>query len=166
MRITDASILQQYDFVNRQQILSERAEGRPIIRPDFKGHVLGLLHLGRNGGFYPIAFASAMDKLIWINHIQKAKSNPTLEQSIFGMSAINQYVFNSESRLNCSDVFDNCLIIGTDDGLFVGPAQIAAPEQYLGQSLRSSFRKILTLKNIKQLSLIPSHDMILILSGN
>jgi RHO1 GDP-GTP exchange protein 1/2 len=80
----------------------------------------------------------------------------------FEINSIINNFFPISNPINCACPYLNQLIIGTDNGLYVGQGDQVG---YSGQINFVKFSKVVDLERIVQVDVIPKIDLILVLSG-
>ena len=136
--------------------------GTNYIKADFKGHLFSVIHLGRLGGNYTLSAYSTAERQTWIDAIENQQRLLVESKKTFELLTLNQTVFKSTNRVNCSTAYSSLLVLGTDDGLYVGPERLGkiSPE-----ASSQAFTKVLGLERITQVDVLPDHDMLIVLAG-
>ena len=130
-------------------------------KPLSNSHSFTFVHLGRNGGLITLATSSIADKHAWMDSIQIQRSALIDSSKLFDLQILSDDQFKISSRVNCSVTYSGMLVIGTDDGLYVGLESCDGCQLH-----RPTFRKVLDKERIVQVDILPDYDMLIILSGN
>ena len=127
-----------------------------------KGNTFTLVHLGKNGGIYTFSSYSAADRQSWIDAIEDQQSLLMNRKQRFDLVTFTSHFFKNSNRVNCSTSYLSSLILGTDEGLYVGPEKVSSEED---EDLSSTpFVKVLDLEKITQVDVLTDYDMIIILA--
>lgn len=122
-----------------------------------------MVHLGRNGGSITFTATSLAEKQAWIEAIEQQRNIRVDSSKFFELQLLNDNVFKISNRVNCSVSYSGMLVIGTDEGLYVGPENCVNFELSLPSVQR--FKKIIDEERITQVDILPDYDMLIFLAG-
>ncbi|ORX87719.1 hypothetical protein BCR32DRAFT_194653, partial [Anaeromyces robustus] len=115
---------------------------------------LSLTHLGRSGGLYILYAMSFADKRAWKDAIEKQKAIIHDKMKIFDIFSIGtSSSFAVSNRVICALPFNDNLVVGSENGLYMGPGDGTG-----------TFEKILNLPKISQIDILPDLEFFVILS--
>jgi hypothetical protein len=118
------------------------------------------VHLGRNGGSMTFSTSSIADKQAWVDAMETQRNLLMDSSKFFELQLLNDNFFKISNRVNCSVSYAGMLLVGTDDGLYVGT------EHNVDTPLSSRlFRKVIHEENILQVDILPDYDMLIFLAG-
>jgi hypothetical protein len=121
------------------------------------------VHLGRNGGTITFHATSLAERQAWMEAIQNQRNLLVDSSKKFELQLLNDNLFKISNRVNCSVSYAGMLIVGTDDGLYVGLENWV---NYDFSSLPSQpFKKIIDEERITQVDVLPDYDMLIFLAG-
>lgn len=134
-----------------------------------KGFPLVIYHLGRSSkGVENQSFTficpNEIERRGWIEAIDSQSNIQSNSQRTFRPTYLSEIYFSlrtSHSRVLCSTVYAQTLIVGTERGVYSTNAL-----QQGSSSATESFTKILDLENVTQIDMISDFDILLILSGS
>lgn len=130
-----------------------------------KGLTFTFTHLGRNGGSITFAATSVADRQAWMDAIENQRNLLMDSSRIFELQLLNDSFFKISNRVNCSVSYAGMIVVGTDDGLYVGPETYANYELYQYNTSAPPFRKIIHQERITQVDILPDYDMLIFLAG-
>ncbi|KAJ3188173.1 RHO1 GDP-GTP exchange protein 2 [Gaertneriomyces sp. JEL0708] len=131
----------------------------PVAIPDTKGSPFTLIHLGRSNTAYTLYAANQADRRSWKEAIEAQKSSLTLRKRKFEVVTLLDSEFSITNRVTCSVPHGNQLIIGADNGVYVGPA--ATPAE---QDAGPRYRRVLNLEKVAQLEVLPECGILTVLA--
>jgi hypothetical protein len=111
-----------------------------------------LSHLGRYGGLYTFYAASQADRKAWIDSIEEARSKLVERKHRFELVSLMDGYFPSAIRVNCSAQWGSKVLIGAENGLYVGEKG-------------GAMVRVLGLEKVVQVDVLPDYDFLLCLSG-
>jgi hypothetical protein len=115
---------------------------------------LTLIQLGRSGGMYVLYAMSFADRKAWKDAIEKQKAIVQEKTRIYDIISIGaSSCFTVSNRAICALPYNDNLVIGSDNGLYIGPADGSG-----------NFEKILSLPKINQIDILPDFEFFVILS--
>jgi hypothetical protein len=118
------------------------------------------VHLGRNGGSMTFSTSSMADKQAWVDAMETQRNVLMDSSKFFELQLLNDNFFKISNRVNCSVSYAGMLLVGTDDGLYVGT------ELNVDIPVSSRvFRKVIQEENIMQIDILPDYDMLIFLAG-
>ena len=108
--------------------------------------------------------SSMADRQAWTDAIENQRNLLMDSSRYFELQLLNDSFFKISNRVNCSVSYAGMLVIGTDDGLYVGTEQSVVKSM---SSLDSSqkFRKVINEENIMQVDILPDYDMLILIAG-
>nr|KAJ3423238.1 RHO1 GDP-GTP exchange protein 2 [Polyrhizophydium stewartii] len=122
-----------------------------------------LVHLGRSGGQYTLMAASQADRQAWCDAIEKQKAALTERKKKFEITTLVSTGFPISNHINCSVSYMDRLILGTDDGLYVG-AEYPVAGSLNSDTGENRFVRVIELERIMQVDVLPNYDMLLVLA--
>ncbi|KAJ3117524.1 calreticulin 3 [Phlyctochytrium bullatum] len=145
---------------NGSPVRSPKASVVPAAPSGEPKNVLTLIHLGRRGGSYSFSAESESSRNIWRDHITRQRAT-RMKRMKFEILVISDTQLPLQCKINCSSSFMNRLLLGTDNGLYLGPeGSLEAPVN----GGWDDFRKVIELENISQVEVLRDYDLLLVLS--
>jgi RHO1 GDP-GTP exchange protein 1/2 len=126
-----------------------------------KQYLINIHVPSRYGVPFTLHAATLADKTSWVEAIEKQQRNLIEKKKMFDFSTLVSVGFPKTNPINCSCVYHNQLIIGTDQGLFVSSSSTGANTN---DSYQNSI-KVIDLERIVQIDVLPKIDMLLVLAG-
>ncbi|OUM68300.1 hypothetical protein PIROE2DRAFT_65929 [Piromyces sp. E2] len=121
---------------------------------DINKYPLVLVQLGRNGGMYVLYAMSFADRRAWKDAIEKQRAVVQEKMKIYEIVSIGtSSCFTVSNRVNCVLPFNENLVVGSENGLYIGPADGSG-----------SFERIINLPKINQIDILPDLEFFVILS--
>ncbi|KAK9729384.1 RHO1 GDP-GTP exchange protein 2 [Basidiobolus ranarum] len=119
------------------------------------GYPLTITHLGKNGGNHTLYAASQADLQMWKEKIEQQRTLITEKKMKFDMEVLTDITFNTTNKVTCSAVvdFSKTIVIGAEDGIYVGV-----------EGSRKSFRKVIDIERVSQVSVLESYNILLVLA--
>ncbi|KNC95938.1 uncharacterized protein SPPG_08691 [Spizellomyces punctatus DAOM BR117] len=124
-----------------------------------KGYPFSLVHLGRAGTTYTLYAANQADRRSWRDAIEQQKLAVTEKKRRFEIVTMLDTAFPYTNKVNSSVSMGNKLILGTDNGLYVGPSS-----QAVQVDADKLFKRVIDLEKIQQVDVLPEHDMLTLLA--
>jgi hypothetical protein len=113
-------------------------------------YVITLTHLGRYGSTLSLSVGSSAQLENWSKDIALQIGRLTKSKRRFEVEKIKTPNFSSTMKVNCSCIYKDRLVLGTDSGLFVESGH--------------SFSNVLQVEKILQIGILEHYNMLLILS--
>jgi len=121
---------------------------------DINKYPLILVQLGRSGGMYVLYAMSFADRKAWKDAIEKQRAIVQEKMKIYDIVSLGtSSCFTLSNRVNCVLPFNENLVVGSENGLYIGPADGSG-----------NFEKILNLPKINQIDILPDLEFFVILS--
>ncbi|KAK9702814.1 RHO1 GDP-GTP exchange protein 2, variant 2 [Basidiobolus ranarum] len=119
------------------------------------GYPLTITHLGRNGGNHTLYAASQADLQMWKEKIEQQRTSITEKNKTFDLEVLTDITFNTTNKVTCSAIIDfsRTIVIGAEDGVYTGI-----------EGSRKSFRKIIEIERVSQISVLESYNILLVLA--
>jgi hypothetical protein len=114
----------------------------------------------RYGGPFVLYAANQADKSSWIEAIEKQQLALIEKKKKFEMFSLIRTGFTRLNPINCSCAYQNQLIVGTDNGLYIGAPTRSSVMDLTNQN----FSKVLDLERIVQVDVLPKIDILLVLA--
>ncbi|ORX55506.1 hypothetical protein BCR36DRAFT_403069 [Piromyces finnis] len=121
---------------------------------DINKYPLILVQLGRLGGMYVLYAMSFADRKAWKDAIENQRSIVQEKMKIYDIISLGTSShFTVSNHANCALLFNKNLVIGSDNGLYIGPGDG-----------NGQFEKVLSLPKINQIEILPDLEFFVILS--
>jgi hypothetical protein len=149
--------------IHKKETVSKAASAKvaPLYIPPEQKLIFNLQVLGRHGGLFSFQVETEMGRNIWRDTVDKIKKTRA-KYYIFELLPLMDTGLPTTNRINCSSCFNDRLVIGTDDGLYLGVEGSAV--RPVEEGLKSMIR-IVDLEKIHQVEVLKEHEIMIVLSG-
>ncbi|KAI9205831.1 CNH domain-containing protein [Polychytrium aggregatum] len=128
-----------------------------------KGFPVTVIHLGRFGGTYTLYASSHADRRAWREAIDKQSKVLVDSQRIFEVVTLVDTNLTNHSKVNCSAAIGSRLILGTDNGLWLGPENSL---NFPTDIRTAAFQHVLELEKVTQIEVLQDFETIAILAAS
>ncbi|KAK9768512.1 RHO1 GDP-GTP exchange protein 2 [Basidiobolus ranarum] len=157
---SDESIQKSATRRSSSSFLGKNTSGivTPKYIPDLNkgGYPLVITHLGRNGMSLTLYAANQADRREWEEKIEQQRDLITRETNIFEIEQLSDSsTFGITFKITCSTTYSGGqrVVIGAEDGIYIGT-----------DGTKKSFRKVIDIEKVSQISVLENFNMLLILS--
>ncbi|KAI9092393.1 CNH domain-containing protein [Phlyctochytrium arcticum] len=148
--------------VGIKQLASQASRNNAVgtgMEQAVRGYPFTITHLGRAGTSYTLYASNQADRRSWRDAIEKQKLAVTSSKCVFEIKTIMDNAFPNSNKVNSSVSLKEKLIIGTDNGLYVGPV---VPTFDVDMS--KQFHRVIDLEKIYQVDVLPEYGMLNLLA--
>ena len=125
---------------------------------------ISFIHLGREGQAYTLYTNNQAERKLWKDAIETQKQIVMDRNRKFEIVTLLDNVFEYPNRVTCSCEWEGRLLLGTDQGLFMGPDERKAAKESADGTARR-YQRVLDLDKIMQVDVIVEFDLLIILAG-
>ncbi|ORY81158.1 hypothetical protein LY90DRAFT_664375 [Neocallimastix californiae] len=142
---------------DRNSISSLKSNSSANLNPQYQEankFPLTIMQLGRSGEMYILYATSFSDRKAWKDAIEKQKAIVQEKMRIYNIVSMGSISsFTVSNRAICALPYNDRLVIGSDNGIYIGPADG-----------NGDFEKILNLPKINQIDIFPDFEFFVVLS--
>ncbi|KAJ3054651.1 RHO1 GDP-GTP exchange protein 2 [Rhizophlyctis rosea] len=124
---------------------------------------ISFAHLGREGQAYTLYTNNQAERKLWKEAIENQKLVVTERNRKFEIVTLLDNVFEYPNRVTCSCEWEGRLLLGTDQGLFMGPDERKAAKDRADGTPRR-YQRALDLERIMQVDVVVEFDLLIVLA--
>ncbi|KAH6579904.1 hypothetical protein BASA50_006377 [Batrachochytrium salamandrivorans] len=155
--------IQKSSTLGHRHTASSSSGATGTLESSSRAFLINVTHLGRYGGQYTLLASTQSDRQAWCDAIEKQIASLAERKRKFEIITLVSTGFPVNNRINCSILFQDRLVLGTDFGLFVGPEYLAT-SAISNDVLDNRFVKVIDLERIVQVDVLLNNDNLLVLS--
>ncbi|KAJ3283439.1 RHO1 GDP-GTP exchange protein 2 [Borealophlyctis nickersoniae] len=129
-----------------------------------KGYPFTFVHLSHQPTPYSLYAASQAERGFWKDALEKQKRILTERNRKFEIVTLVDTAFQGPNKVHCSAAFEGKLLLGTEQGLYVGPEDSLATRDLPAEAVARKFQRVLDLDRIMQVEVLPEYDLLIVLS--